>query len=192
LISHRYRCIFVHQRKCASTSITAAFGAEPGSQEFRVFANGLFRPGDEPYFPYRESYFKFAVVRNPWDRFVSGWKYCISTRDRPLIDVLKNPPASKHDRIHVMRPQFVTLIRKGASSRLAVDELIRYEALDEGFRKVCARIGMPPVELPRLNVTTHPPYQEVFDEESRELFAQIFSEDIRRFGYEFDGSFRDP
>src|SRR5690349_24904 len=34
--------------------------------------------------------FKFGVVRNPYDRFVSGWKYLHKTKNQPMHDVLQN------------------------------------------------------------------------------------------------------
>jgi hypothetical protein len=37
-------------------------------------------------------YFTFAVVRNPWDRFVSGWKHVRCTSRLPLDVVLRNLP----------------------------------------------------------------------------------------------------
>ncbi len=184
MISHDYRCVFVHQRKCASTSIIAAFGVEPRTKAWGVGANGLFKPEYAPIADLIEAYFKFAVVRNPWDRFVSGWKYCKSTRKRSLLDVLTNPPTDRHDYRHLMVTQHKTLIRADGSS--AVDFLMRYERLQEDFDEVCRRIGKPRVELPRLNTTHRPSYQDVFDDESRAIFDLLFAEDIRRYGYDYD------
>ena len=54
--------------------------------------NGVLDPSWNALNPRVKSYFKFTVVRNPWDRFISGWKYLKSTRDRSVEDVLNNLP----------------------------------------------------------------------------------------------------
>jgi len=64
--------------------------------------------------------------------------------------VLRHPPAEGHDYRHLTRPQHATL--QGPDGKLAVDYLIRYETLEEGYREVCRRIGKPDDRLPRLNV----------------------------------------
>ena len=35
----------------------------------------------------------FGVIRNPYSRCISAWKYCNTTRKRTLLDCLKTPPA---------------------------------------------------------------------------------------------------
>jgi hypothetical protein len=41
MISHRHRCIFVHQRKCAGTSILRAFGLGPEHPDWHVANDGV-------------------------------------------------------------------------------------------------------------------------------------------------------
>src|SRR5579862_3184644 len=86
MISHAYRCVFVRQLKCASTSIIQAFGVPWETPDGKRFSNGVLSPRWLERKELYGDYFSFAVVRNPWDRFVSGWRYLESTRDRPLID----------------------------------------------------------------------------------------------------------
>ncbi len=91
MISHKYRCIFVHQRKSAGTSVKALFEDATGPDRGR-FNAGLLSPDWDPTAPPVRDYYTFTVIRNPWDRFVSGWRYCKSTRRRSLIDVIENLP----------------------------------------------------------------------------------------------------
>ena len=92
MISHKYRCIFVHQRKTAGTSVKALFDDfRAGSREAAQFNEGILDPEWEGS-PFVGAYHAFTIIRNPWDRFVSGWKYCRSTRDRDIVDVLRNLP----------------------------------------------------------------------------------------------------
>src|SRR5436305_12771898 len=102
MISHHYRCVFVHQRKCAGSSIMRTFDVPFGTLDWDFMKDGLL---SEPPAAAPAGYFRFAVARNPWDRFVSGWKYCDSTRERSLQEVLDNLPLDGHDFRHVTRPQ---------------------------------------------------------------------------------------
>ncbi|MBN86701.1 MAG: hypothetical protein CL885_04185, partial [Dehalococcoidia bacterium] len=68
MISHKHRFIFVHIPKTAGTSVTACL-----------------RPYCETYLKHHhildvlpenhDSYYKFCVARNPWDRCVSRYFY---------------------------------------------------------------------------------------------------------------------
>jgi hypothetical protein len=78
MICHDYKCIFIHQRKCAGVSIIHAFGFEPSDPEWYSMNDGVLSP---EYESAPSGYFQFSVVRNPWDRFISGWKYLPVTRE---------------------------------------------------------------------------------------------------------------
>ena len=89
MISRDWKVVFVHQRKSAGTSVKDLFPPVEGPDRGR-FNNGLLDPTwDDPEFA---GYYRFTVVRNPWDRFVSAWNYCRSTRGRPILDVIENLP----------------------------------------------------------------------------------------------------
>jgi hypothetical protein len=105
MISHKSRCIFVHQRKAAGTTVKALFDDVEGADRGR-FGGGLLDPDWDDARDPVASYFKFTVVRNPWDRFVSAWRYCKSTKHRPIKDVLRNLPQPN---------PLVTVIAPGAS-----------------------------------------------------------------------------
>ncbi len=180
MISHRHRCIFVHQRKCAGTSIIRAFGLSPDDPDWHVANDGVASP---EYASMPPDFLRFAVVRNPWDRFVSGWKYCVSTRLRTLPDVLSHLPSEGHDYRHVTRPQHETIYHH--DGRLAVDVLLRFETLQSDFDGLCDRIGMPRKALQHWNRTPHADYRQYFDRDSLQRFNTHFAGDIQRFGYTF-------
>lgn len=91
MISHEWRCIFVHQRKSAGTSVKAMFPDATGPDR-RRFNQGILAPHWDETDPTIRAYLKFTVIRNPWDRFISGWKHCRSTKHRGVLDVLENLP----------------------------------------------------------------------------------------------------
>jgi len=81
VISDRHRCIFVHIQKTGGASIealllrsdpSAAASAQEGRRHPPARAIAPIA-GSERW----RAYFKFAFVRNPWDRLVSWYHMCI-------------------------------------------------------------------------------------------------------------------
>ena len=180
MISRQHECIFIHQRKCAGRAIIKTFGLLPGNPDCHFMSDGVLSPD---YARLPQDYFVFSVVRNPWDRFVSGWKYCETTRSRTLRDVLLDPPQEGHDYRHLTRPQVDILF--DAAGRCVTDFLMRYESLQRDFDTVCDRLAMSRVTLPRINVGDRLDYRTYFDDECRTLFEQRFARDIAAFGYSY-------
>ena len=179
MISHDYNCIFIHQRKCAGSSIIATFGFDVNDPEWHFMNDGVLSPEYES----APEYFKFSVVRNPWDRFVSGWKYLDATRELSLREVLTDLPRDGKEYRHLTRPQHAILF--DSNGRLVVDYLIRFESLQEDFDRVCETLGKPRRHLPHVNKGNRNHYSAYFDEECRRLFLNHFGRDVELFGYRF-------
>ena len=180
MICHTYKCIFVHQRKCAGSSIINTFGLRPDDANWHFMNDGALSP---EYATAPSGYFRFSVIRNPWDRFISGWKYLPATRQRSLHEVLTNLPGERHDYRPLTRPQHAILYNQ--NGQLIVDHLIRFESLQEDFNRVCDQIGMLKRLLPHHNQGNRKHYAEYFDEDSRQIFQHHFAKDIELFGYDF-------
>ena len=161
-------------------AVIATFGLRPDEPDYHYMNDGVLSP---EYARRPADYFIFSVVRNPWDRFVSAWKYCASTRNRALRDVLLAPPVTGHDYRHVTRLQVDILF--DAQGRPVTDFLMRYESIQQDFNTVCDRLAKSRVTLPWLNVGLRREYRSYFDEESRALFEQRFARDIVAFNYSY-------
>lgn len=182
MISRAYRCIFVHQRKCAGASVIASFDLAPEDPDWHYMNEGVLSP---EYHSAPADYFRFSVVRDPYDRFVSGWRYCEGTRGAPLRHLLRNLPRFEHDYVHLTRLQRDVLF--DAAGYLAVGTVMRYENLQADYEEVCRTVGKSPVLLPRLNVGGRAglPAREYFrDPVDRDLFIHHFYRDFEEFGYE--------
>lgn len=187
MICHPHKCIFIHQRKCAGLSVMKAFGlsrAEDSNAEveWHYLNDGVLCP---EFASAPEDYLKFAVVRNPWDRFVSGWLFCDETKRLSILDVLRNLPDSGWAHEHVTRQQTTTLCHP--DDRFAVDRLIRFEHLQRDFDRVCDLIGKPRTVVPHLNaVWSRMAYTTYFnDPEARRLFEQHYERDLCLLDYQY-------
>ncbi|PNW28881.1 hypothetical protein [Formosa algae] len=65
-----------------------------------------------------------------------------------------------------------------------MDKVIRFENLNEEYREVAQIIGIDP-ELPHLNSTKPSDYKSYYDEETKNIIADWFAEDIKKFNYRF-------
>ncbi|NIA68516.1 sulfotransferase family protein [Pelagibius litoralis] len=173
MISHHHKCVFVHIPKNAGQSIEHVF-LELLGLTYETRAPLLMRPNDKPELgPPRlahlkwheyvgckymtqeqfDSYFKFAIVRNPWDRAVSIYKYSGHHKKCSFRDFVHNhlPGSMWQDRHWFVGPQTDFICDR--DGKLAVDFLGRFENLKSDFKKICAHVGLPPIDVPRVNVS---------------------------------------
>jgi hypothetical protein len=190
----RHRCIFVHIPKCAGVAVCQSLfgnlgaGHHPVGTLRKVFGTACF-----------DSYFKFAFVRNPWDRLLSAWEFLqrggfhaadARWAQRHLsryedFDAFvrgwvtpENVAASVH-----FRPQtdFLHLPEGGSG----VDFIGRYENLETDFRKVCEQLGIQTV-LQSLNAGPLRDYRDAYDRDTRRIVDSVFRRDIVELDYCFD------
>lgn len=131
------------------------------------------------------NYYKFCVVRNPWDRVISQyfWRYKdIPEERRPSVDEFLE---STHVR---------SLVRKGyelytINGQVQVDRICRYENLSEDLEAVRQHLGLPePLQLPKTKATYRSDrrhYRDVLTPDQRDRIAELFRDEIALTGYEF-------
>jgi hypothetical protein len=185
MLLKRHHALYIHQRKTAGMSVGTALGLTPKKKAWHVGNDGVLDPDfAELVAPGR--LFVFACVRNPFDRVVSSWRYCRTTRDRDLEDVLADPPREGHDFRHFTRSQSATLVDP-VTGELVTDLLMRFETLQPDFDIACDRIGVKRRALPHVNATARGrDYREYYTPTARRLVEELFAEDLERFGYSFD------
>ncbi len=187
-----HRCIFVHIPKTAGTSIAhALFNMEP-----RHIPCTEYEKVDPEKF---RRYFKFAFVRNPWDRLFSAYHYLrrggMNNNDRAWAETYLAPYQSFEQFVHEwvsetnigswkhFRPQldFIT----DAKGHMAMDYLGRMERLDADFETICQKIGLS-VVLPRLNEGEEKGhYSKAYSREMIDIVAKAYAKDIAFLNYSF-------
>ena len=130
-----------------------------------------------------KKYFKFAFVRNPWDRVVS-W-YTFSKK-------IANPPTDRD----VSGIDFKTYIKKfkniwGNDQQTQLmftngcDFIGKFENLQQDFDIICDKIGIQQQELPHKNKSKHKHYTDHYDNETKSIVADRFAKDIAYLNYKF-------
>ena len=124
-------------------------------------------------------YFKFSVVRNPWNRAISQWKYQIKTNRTDKSVDFKEFVLSKQ-----LHSQCITWTHDKKNNQI-VDFIAKLENLQKDFNIICDKIGIPRQQLPHKNITEHKHYTEYYDEETKSIVAKKYRKDIEYFGYKF-------
>lgn len=128
--------------------------------------------------------FKFACVRNPWERAISFYfspHWGGSRWDRgAFIELLQRMHPVDH---------YLCLSQDAAQTANecypSLDFIIRYENLDKDFADACGRIGIPFAPLAVRNRSEKRPYHEYYDDELIAIVGERYSREIACFGYEF-------
>jgi hypothetical protein len=128
------------------------------------------------------SYFKFAFVRNPWDRQISQYLYKTkSKRTRPSLERF----VARKKRAYVTSYEIYTI-----DGEVAVDYVGRYETLEADLITALARAGVKQtIEIPRTNVTRGRDrslgYRSYYTPETQALVADWYAPEIALWGYKF-------
>jgi hypothetical protein len=205
IISHQHRFVFVAVPKTGTHSVRQALREHLSPDDLEqvgLFVNKRFpmeelaairhghlslrqvRPhlGEDAF----RGYFKFAFVRNPFDRFVS---YCaFMTRDsgafaraprQVMHDFLRAPPQA-----HILfQPQHALLV--GDDGALLADDVGRVEQMQESYDRMCARIGIPSRALDKVNASSRGDYRQYYDSQLTQGVADLYRRDLELFGYGF-------
>jgi hypothetical protein len=135
-----------------------------------------------------EPFFKFAFVRNPWDWHVSNFHYISQRADHPWHEVVapfRDLEEYLDWRIQEKGAEQQSEFVYGEDGALLVDFVGRFERLAEDFAVVCERIGIAS-SLPHANRSSHADFRQYYTPATRKLVADLYREDIERFGYSFD------
>ncbi len=217
LISHSRRFIYLKTRKSGSTSVETYFepwcidpAKQPegdtrdaectrwgvvgsrGDTDDPVWYNHLPASrireliGEEKW----RRYYKFCVVRNPFDKVVSYFWFNVT---EPLRAVLGNADFSvvrksfsewMQETEMLPFDRFVYLI----DGKPAVNDFIRYERLPAGMARVCTRLEIPwePERLTRYKSgfrirTEH--FSEYYTADAEEKLRSAFAWELEYFGY---------
>ena len=206
IVSARHRFIFVAIPNTGTHSGRQALRAHLGPQDLEqvgLFVKKRFPIPDlarlqhghlslqqvQPYVRPEDfaDFFKFAFVRNPFDRFVS---YC-AFRTRDDGSFARDPKAvMRHFAItapplqHLLfAPQHLFI--SGADGKLLTDYVGRVEQMQESYDEIARRIGIPTATLAKMNRTERRDYREYYDPELIDGVAKLYARDLELFGYEF-------
>lgn len=199
-ISHKHKFIFIHIPKTAGTTICSSW---EGSllkhicKEFGVLG-GTHKSAmqlQEMYPKEFKEYFKFAVVRNPYDRFVS--KFFFKQLNRRMdfdLEWTDKESEGLLPQIYWITDRDQIKDKKDPYNRpdsrwgnIIIDRVIRYENLDSELPDVLNDLGIEEVKtvMPHFRQTRMVgDYKHYYSIEMKAIVNYLYREDFKRLGYE--------
>ncbi len=217
LLSHRFKFIYTKTAKTGGTSVESYFEKycmkegewefshirdeynnehgiigyrgkdNTGSTFFNHMSAAMIKDyiGDQIW----NEYFKFCVIRNPYDKLISAFFHfdihknnVIGTKEE-LIKRFRNYIRSGEGLV-IDRDKYVI------NNNICMDDFIKTENMLFDLRRICIRIGVPfePDKLPRLKSGFKPPdvlLNEYYDVETDKIVRKHFALEFEYFGYSF-------
>lgn len=209
IVSHRHRFIFAAVPKTGTHAVRQALREQLGEadvEQVGLFVNKRFPwedlaairhghlslPQVRPYLGEDAfgGYFKFAFVRNPFDRFVSYCAFMLrdgdvfQQRSREVMRhfLFVDPP--EH---HILFKSQASLLVGEDGETLLTDTIGRVEDMQGSYDAICAHIGIPSRRLDRVNGSRRGDYRDYYDQALIDGVAARYAQDLELFGYTFEG-----
>lgn len=197
-ISNYRKLIFIHIPKNAGTAITNSVHCEFTDQGHHGVGHY-----QNQYPNQWKNYFKFAVVRNPWDRVVSNYEYA-RMDESYWHSSNSNTPHATHFDYHTLKnrsfEECVNLLyndrhslkHQGWGSQLfwitdklnniPIDKIFRYENLDHDQDFISV---VPDLKKINLSPKSSESYKDYYKDDLINKVGEIYEEDIKKFNYNY-------
>ena len=202
------RFVYIKQYKVGCSSIEEMFDSS------NIRLRGFVQTPDELRDNYKE-WFKFGIVRNPYDRLVSLYsdkcqknaKDRIERGDKRLQNCQKvilkalNKPLEVEQLLTISFPEFISVIPMIKNKDLhfnpqspyfidmkgncVADKLIRFENINEELTAILPNLGLRVNSIPHSNSTKHSSYQTYYTDKEINIVRTQYSADLKNFGYQF-------
>ncbi len=189
MICNEKKFIFIDICKTAGSSINKAFGKRYQCMgKHHTITNIV---GDYDFCTNLtqeqiDNYFKFTIVRNPYDRIISLWlwgskAYYKDYSFKDFVIAVKNKKFTDHNFV-----RFIPMVNwlRNEKGELTVEYIGRFEKLSKSVSEICEKIGVPLIQLEKVNAAVgRKHYTEYYDQETKEIVKNLYSEDFSTFGY---------
>lgn len=188
IINHQYKHTFIHIPKCAGHSMQSNDWV---GNVCHTTVNDYINEG-----VWRDDYFSWTFVRNPYDRLVSSyfwvkrpnynlqkWHNNLSQHDIKtfpnLISWLEKSDISKDI---LFKPQYLHIIDQ--NDDIPIDFIGRFEKINHDWHHITNTILGKESNLLHKNKTSHNHYTQYYTDELKERVYKLYTKDFSLFSYE--------
>jgi len=198
MISHKHNFIFIHIPKTGGTSVNHSLNkyCEVPPEILPGVRNPMALDMYKKHVKLVDickhmditSFFKFCVIRNPWDRILSLYfwktqhgKRVIDTQELNFNSWIKN--VFLNDISHKFWANQCDYI--SINNVLCMDYVIKFEDFTNDWNIVCNKLQIS-APLSHEYKTNHAPYNKYYNDESINAIHKMFKRDIDTFKYTFN------
>ena len=200
-ISNKHKFIFIEIQKTGTTSIDHNL----------LWSNSIKNINDEHYSERHKTasyiksvlkddwfnYTSFAVLRNPWQRYVSWlvWMEKIletkTKEDKAWITFNKLFNENNYSHKNILK----TIINKTGRTQsefvcddidIIVNELLRFENLQHDYNRLCSKLNIEKTTLKQLNASKPYDYRDFYNQELIDIVYEKEKKIIDMMGYTYD------
>ena len=213
MINHKYKIIFVHIPKCAGTSIShLLFGTNQLKwKEPNYDVHYGWCPKRKLHLQHAtpqqlleldlinektwNEYFKFTVVRNPWSRALSGYRWLRKTKK--IRDSFENYITKSGKYREVLTDKSKKTYRGDHLNKQVdyvdlqgikgFDRILYFEHVEEEIHSLLKEMSIDYQSLPQLQKSkkTKKHYSLFYNEDKKAIVDKYYAEDIQQLGYQF-------
>ena len=194
MISSKHRVIFVHTPKCAGTTIINYFKSKWDDLENKHLTMDEIVDLLEDDL---SEYFKFTIIRNPWERMASLYSYLQSPNSRRVFKELNE----KYDtntfekfilKLPVLKEEynpkttFMSILEYIGDYEY--DMVIDITELDSRLSEIFPKFGMEFRKNPiKSNKSTNTnKNMRMYTTEMVKIVSDVYSDDVKRFNFKFN------
>ncbi len=224
LVSHRFQFIYTKTVKTAGTSIESYFerfcmaenqwnqshAREEYDTEFGIVGRRGANADQANWWNHMPArtiarqlgeakwnrYFKFCVVRNPFDKCISAFEHF--GRNHKVVDTESFDPGNQLE-MNAEQTRFCDYLRHHCpvdrdkyilNNQFCLDDVIRFESMDHDLQRICQKLELPyELEfLPKFKTGCRRPkatFENLYTPQSRAIVEDKFAFELDYFGYRF-------
>ena len=214
MVSHKYKCIFIHLPKTGGEAISSLFKdfdpQIPKHANAMQIRNYL---GQEIW----DEYYKFTIVRNPFDQVLSMYSHLRKSLYQK--DILKekygktiiNPVNACNTALESSFPLYCKTVLKGSqyqketdrkewpvnhfapfiewisddNGKIIVDYIGKFENLSEEIDYIFKKLDRPLIQVPKKNRSKHKHYSLYYNQSAIDIVSNHYKKDFEYFKYTF-------